>query len=76
MKKQLYRRTKAGIRIPKEKNKWMAPIEEGTPDTPKLPAPADKDRSDLLIRNFNFFLQSGRSAESDWGGEYFGEEGM
>lgn len=71
MKKQLYRITKTGIRIPKEKIKWMPPLEEESFD-----APTDRKYFDLLTRNFNSFLQSDLLAESEGGGEYFGEERM
>lgn len=76
MKKQLYRRTKSGIRIPKEKNKWMPPLEEKPSDVPKLSILSDKEFADLFTRNFNSLLRSDLSAESEEGGEYFGEEGM
>ena len=73
MKKPLYRVTKTGIRIPKKKIRWMAPIKEEAPDTLNLPAPADKEFADLWT---NFFLGVGRSAESDWGGDPFEDGGM
>lgn len=76
MKKRLYRITETGIRIPKEKIKWMPPLEEESFDAPKLSAPTDRNYFDLLTRNFNSFLQSDLSAESEGGGEYFGEEGV
>lgn len=76
MKKQLYRITKSGIRIPKEKIKWMPPLEGKSSDVPKLPTLSDKEFADLFTRNFNSLLRSDLSAESEGGGEYFGEEGM
>lgn len=76
MKKQLYRRTKAGIRIPKEEIKWMPPLEGRPSDVSKLSILSDKEFADLFTRNFNSLLRSDLPAESEGGGEYFGKEGM
>jgi len=64
MKKQLYKQTDAGIRIPKRKIKWMAsPVEKASEE----PAPRlfdSKDNIDLYYRNLDFLLHTNESPET------------